>query len=114
MQLVPHCSGPLKPIRDCDASNPEPQSDAAYFTREKIWKDRDALTVYFMNENFIDGWRTGSCCMNTQNIVDWAKVWNSSGSEKIPKFRKVDRQPKGGADIRVMLKGEMNMSNSLL
>ena len=79
----------------------------AYIARDKIWKGRKELTVFFLNEEVIDEWRCGSSQMTVATIMAWAKTWNTSYSEEISKLKHVERlQDKEKADIRVKCKSK--------
>ena len=59
---------------------------AAAAKREKIWKERHRLSVYFMNPDDIDdwGWRCRGEPMNISTIFAWARVWNFVEYPEIP------------------------------
>ena len=81
-----------------------PAQAAAYVFRDKVWKGRQVLKVFFLNPEVLRGWR-----LTTDTILEWAGVWQEKDVEdKIPVFTVASRKDK--ADIRVMFSGELNTS----
>ena len=88
---------------------------SAYANPEKIWKGRDSLKVYFMNPELLDGeytpegesksvelapWKCRGHIMNINNIISWARIWNTSFfKDTIPYLQVTELMHK--ADIRV-------------
>ncbi|XP_064383859.1 uncharacterized protein LOC135332881 isoform X2 [Halichondria panicea] len=73
---------------------------AAHVDREKIWKGRETLNVYFMNPDVLDNWKSRGEPMNFNTVLAWARVWNVSiFSDAIPSLAWREKAEK--ADVRV-------------
>ena len=107
-QVVPFCSGPPPSCKSSQGSTTYKEGAAgAYLTKGKIWKDREKLTVYFLNDDFIDAWKCRSESMTLATIMAWAKVWNSPGYDNIPELvMKENNSREHTADIRVKFSSE--------
>ena len=74
---------------------------AAHASKEKVWKGRQSLKVYFMDADGFDDlqWKCRGNPMNIETIFSWARVWNFVGFEEIPSFEFIEIASR--ADIRV-------------
>ena len=109
-QVVPFCSKPPLQFNSTQDSIVRREGAAgAYVVKNKIWKDRQQLTVHFLNDDIIEGWRCGSGPMTVETIMAWAQVWNSPGHDNIPKLVKDERNSRERtADIRVQFSSELS------
>ena len=105
IQVIRFCyEAPLPAIDAADGSVHSPLAASAYVVKEKIWAGRQVLNVIFLNGEFISDnrWRCGAAMLTLQNIMDWARVWNSPLVDSIPKLKMIEIQKAGSkADIRV-------------
>ena len=63
--------------------------------KNKMWSGKyDTLPVYFINPEVLN--QVG---LNSQNIIDWAKMWEHHNYQNIPKFSETNEET--GAVIRV-------------
>ena len=74
---------------------------AACVAKEKLWKGRQVLKVYFMNSDALKGWESGKKNMTTETIMEWAGTWEKAPSA--PQFTVTTRVD--SADIRVKFSG---------
>ena len=81
---------------------------AACIVKEKVWKGRQVLRVFFMNPEVLEGWKCGRKKMTTEMIMEWAGVWQQR-APSAPQFTVTERVDK--ADIRVKFSGSLNLSN---
>ena len=102
---LPYCAIPLSPPevegQPSQKREMQQQQNAAsgQMSRDKMWSSsQDVLYVYFMNPLFLSG-----VSLNTQNIIDWAKIWEHPSYPQIPKFRETKDETK--AVIRVKFTG---------
>ena len=102
---LPYCAIPLSPpeVKGQPSQNREMQhqQNAArgQMSRDKMWSSsQDVLYVYFVNPGDLAG-----VSLNTQNIIDWAKIWEHPSYPQIPKFRETKDESK--AVIRVKFIG---------
>ncbi len=82
------------------------QEGAGGFALEtNIWTGRDALFVHFLNPEILEQkkWKCDRGVLNIDNILSWAKAWNTRKCPNIPIFKKTDRPER--ADIRVKFEG---------
>ena len=111
VQVMPFCSKPplgYKPAQDGVARREG--AAGAYVAKSKIWKDRQQLSVYFLNDEFIDAWKCRSESMTVETIMAWAKVWNSPGYDNIPELVMKERNSRERtADIRVKFSSELTL-----
>ena len=111
LQEIPICFEPpsfTDPKQE--AAGARVHAAGAYIAKTKTWLGRQTLSVYFMNEDFIEqhGWRCGLSSMTVDTIMAWANVWNSPGYEKIPRLVRTDLSTQTRrADIRVQFSGEL-------
>ena len=108
-QMVPFCSGPPPSCKTPqDGKACREGAAGAYLTKGKIWKDRQKLIVYFLNDEFIDDHKSGPDPLTLTTIMAWAQVWNSPGYGNIPELVMEKRKNKlRTADIRVRFSGEL-------
>ena len=78
---------------------PIPQS--ACVVREKAWRGRQVLRVYFMNSEVLEGWKCEGEDITIEMIMEWAGAWEQA--DPAPQFAVIDKEKK--ADIRVMFSG---------
>ena len=102
---LPYCAIPLSPPevegQPSQKREMQQQQNAAsgQMSRDKMWsREYDTLHVYFMNPGDLAG-----VSLNTQNIIDWAKIWEHPSYPQIPKFRETKEERK--ANIRVKFIG---------
>ena len=97
---VPYCYGsPVGPTTD--QSHSLDHNLLAAGARSKIWRGRQVLTVFFMNEEFIheQKWKSFPAKQLTvEQIMEWARTWSSSDFHSVLKF---DVVPFHQADIRI-------------
>ena len=74
---------------------------AACVVKEKLWKCRQVLKVYFMNSEVLEGWKCEGKEMNTEMIMKWAGAWEQAPSA--PQFTVTERVDR--ADLRVKFSG---------
>ena len=72
-------------------------------TRSKIWRGRQVLSVFFMNEELIykQKWTVKEYYtkqLTVEKIMEWAGVWNSIDVHSVPDFETVAFHQ---ADIRI-------------
>ena len=100
MVAIPYCFGsPVGPITD--QSHSLDHNLLAAGVRSKIWRGRQVLTVFFVNEEFIyeQKWKSfPGKQLTVEQIMEWAGTWNSSDFQSVLKFEMVPFQQ---ADIRI-------------
>ena len=73
----------------------------ACVVKEKLWKGRQVLKVFFMNPEVLEGWKCEGKKMTTEKIMEWAGAWKeASPAPEFTGTQRVDR-----ADIRVKFSG---------
>ena len=85
-----------------------------HIRREKIWRGRQKLSVYFMNPDDIEdwGWKTGDGDQINVTLVDsWARTWNNVQNQNIPRLKKTAHARQ--ADIRVKFTGMLAKSTDV-
>ena len=97
---IPYCYGP--PVGPTtDQSHSLDHNLLAAGVGSKIWRGRQVLTVFFMNEEFIYEQKWESFHgeqLTVEQIMEWAETWNSSDVHSVIKFEIVPFQQ---ADIRI-------------
>ena len=73
----------------------------ACVVKEKLWKNRQVLKVYFVNPEVLEGWKCEGKKMTTDMILKWAGAWEQAPSA--PQFKVTERVAK--ADVRVKFSG---------
>ena len=107
---IPFCYGsPSAPIADpCSSLDHTPLPVGA---GSKIWKGKQVLTVFFMNEELLyeQEWKSSFTeqQLTVELIMKWAGVWNSSDLHSVPKFEMV---PFEQADIRIKFSSKYQYS----
>ena len=84
---------------------------AACVVKEKLWKDRQVLRVFFMKpgSEVLEGWKCEGKEMTTEMIMEWAGAWQQAPSA--PQFEVAERVVR--ADIRVKFSGTGSYKNLL-
>ena len=97
---VPYCYGPPVGLTT-DQSHSLDHNLLAAGAGSKIWRGRQVLTVFFMNEEFIyeEKWKSSrGYQLTVEQIMGWAGTWNLSDFHSVPKFEMVPFQQ---ADFRI-------------
>ena len=81
---------------------------AACVVKEKLWKGRQVLKVYFTNPEVLEGWECEGKTMTTDMILEWAGAWEQASSA--PQFTVTTRVAR--ADIRVKFSGSRSLATS--
>ena len=101
--------------RDVVKSESEDDVLSAWVTKNVSWKEKDELTVRFLN-TIPPEWTYRGSGINVGNIMIWANEWNLRGGGTIPTFTLV-RDVDGPSDIRVLFTSkihELIAANALL
>ena len=81
----------------------------AHVARQKIWKGRQELRVYFMNPEFFEKWSCRGERMNKNTVLAWAQKWNGNAAdpeyEDIPRIKMIEKIER--SDIRVLCSGKL-------